>query len=405
MNGNVDYCNSMKVGDYLLTLDLFDYNSLTDLERNIIKYVNKNVESIIRVLLDYLEDNNGFTPEHFLPYNNLKIDNDTWNEMVYDLYDIVRSDVIREYVKPKYEFLLYVILQWWDDCIVDSEDLLTNKLDSNLVDKIKNTYTSEDGENYVLNAITNFKEYYYIIFTDQDFLPSNLERLIILFLKNPDLYKELFPDINLQEYLDLMPKDLREQFEELNYGRCESIKKDLFEHTLLQDLLFCSERLQANHTYKESLEDEMNDFIRDLLTCFGYNLRDQTRQGTSNGGKQAGEVDILVRKENIPYSIIEAMRLSSIDKAYISEHIDKIYKYDTLGNRCNFIISYVKISNFLKFWQNYLLFIESYNYPFEQDEFTIPLDHQYPELKWAVTNLKRNDIVTKLYHIVIHIPS
>jgi len=88
----------------LLSLDLFDNSSLTDLERSIIKYVNKNVECIIRVLLDLLEDNNDFTPEDFLPYNNLRIDNDIWNDMVYDLYDIIRSDVIREYIKPKYEF-------------------------------------------------------------------------------------------------------------------------------------------------------------------------------------------------------------------------------------------------------------------------------------------------------------
>jgi len=86
----------------LLPLDLFDNDSLTDLERKITKYVNKNLECIIRVLLDFLEDNNGFTSEDFLPYNNLKIDNKTWIEMVYDLYDIVRSDVIRNYIKPKY---------------------------------------------------------------------------------------------------------------------------------------------------------------------------------------------------------------------------------------------------------------------------------------------------------------
>lgn len=393
------------MGDYLLSLDLFDYTSLTDLERSITKYVNKNVECIIRVLLDYLEDNNGFTPEDFLPYNNLRIDNNTWNEMVYDLYDIIRSDVIREYIKPKYEFLLYVILQWWDDCIDNPDDLLTNKLDSNLTDQIIDTYTSEVGDNYVLNAITDFEKYYYILFADHDFLPSSLERMIIIYLRNPDLFKGLFPNVDLKEYRDLMPKDLREQFEELNYGLGESIKKDVSEPTLLQDLFFCSERLQANHKYKDSSEDDMNDYIRDLLTSSGYDLRDQTRQGTSNGGKQAGEVDILVRKENFPYSIIEALKLSSVNEAYISEHINKIYKYDTLGNRCNFIISYVKIKNFSEFWKNYILFTESFHYPFELVKFIVPQNNQYPELKWVVAELKRNDIITRLYHIIIHIPS
>lgn len=388
----------------MLPLDLFDNDSLTDLERKITKYVNKNLECIIRVLLDFLEDNNGFTSEDFLPYNNLKIDNKTWIEMVYDLYDIVRSDVIRNYIKPKYEFLLYAILQWWDDCNDNPDDLL-EKLDSGLMDEIQKTYSSEEGDNYVLNAITEFEEYYYILFADHDFLPSNLERLLIIYLRNPERFKMYFPDINLEEYRELMPQDLREQFEELSYGSSEPRKKDLSETNLLQDLLYCSTKLQANHKYKNSLEDEMNDYMRDLLDAMGYDVRGQTRQGSSNTGKQAGEVDILVRIENFPYSIIEALKLSSIDKAYIAEHIDKIYKYDTHGHRCNFIISYVNIGNFRKFWESYLLFIKKYNYPHKLVSYSVPQDNQYAELKWAITELKRNDTVTKLYHIVIHIPS
>jgi len=39
----------------------------------------------------------------------------------------------------------------------------------------------------------------------------------------------------------------------------------LSETNLLQDLLYCSTKLQANHKYKNSLEDEMNDYMRDLL--------------------------------------------------------------------------------------------------------------------------------------------
>jgi len=241
----------------LLPLDLFDNTSLTDIERSITKYVNKNLECIVRVLLDYLEDNNGFTSEDFLPYNHLKIDNDTWIEMVYDLYDIIRSDVIRDYIKPKYEFLLYVILQWWDDCNDSPDDLLEHKLDSNLVNKIQDTYTSEEGDNYVLNAITNFEEYYYILFADYDFLPGSLERMTIIYLRNPELFKMLYPDVDLKEYKELMPKDLREQFEELNYEFGEYRKKDLSETALLQDLLYCSVQLQAF------------SFGADVFACFG----------------------------------------------------------------------------------------------------------------------------------------
>jgi len=76
-----------------------------------------------------------------------------------------------------------------------------------------------------------------------------------------------------------------------------------------------------------------------------------------------------------------------------------------LGNSCNFIISYVKTGDFFNFWNKYLDFIKSFHYPFELIEFMVPQENQYPELKWAVTKLERNGILTTLYHIVIHIPS
>jgi hypothetical protein len=394
-----------KVGDYLISLDLFDYTEMTDLDRKVTKYVNSNVECIIRVLLDFLEDNNDFTPEDFLPYNNLKIDNSVWIEMVYNLYDIIRSDVIRECVKPKYEYLLYVILQWWEDCSDSWENLIPHKLDIRLENIISDKYTSECDENYVLNSITNFNEYYYILFADHDFLPENLERLLTIYLRNPEKFKMLFADTDLREYRDLMPKDLQELFDEMNCEHNEPSKDNISERSLFKDILFCYERMQANHLYKKASEDAMNDFTRDLLTALGYSLRDQTRQGTSPGGKQAGEVDILIKNGKLPFAIIEGMKLSSVSESYISEHIDKIYKYDTLGNSCNFIVSYVNVKNFTQFWVNYLKYIKFYNYPFELNQFSVPQNNQFSEIKWAVVELKRNDQITKLYHMAIHIPN
>jgi len=153
-----------KSGDYLLPLNLFDDESLTSLEINVTKYVNKNVECIIKVLIDYLEDDNGFTPDDFLPRNNLRIDNDAWYRMVRNLYDIVHSDVIRDDLKPTYKFLLYIILQWWEDCADDSDELLNNKLDDILAGKIEETYTSQDGANYVLNS-NNTYPFFFLIMT------------------------------------------------------------------------------------------------------------------------------------------------------------------------------------------------------------------------------------------------
>lgn len=41
---------------------------------------------------------------------------------VYELYELICSANIRDYIKPKYEYLLYAILGWLEDC-ADSEEL------------------------------------------------------------------------------------------------------------------------------------------------------------------------------------------------------------------------------------------------------------------------------------------
>jgi len=189
-----------------------------------------------------------------------------------------------------------------------------------------------------------------------------------------------------------MPEDLREQFEEVRCGTSEPIKKEVSEKTLLNDLILCGIKLQANHMCRDALEDQMNDYVRDLLDAMGYVVRDQTRQGTSSEGRQAGEVDILVKSENTPFSILEALRLSSVDTAYMATHIEKIYGYDTAGNKCNFIISYVKTERFAEFWRRYVEFVKSYNYPFPQTNFMVLQNSQYSELKCAVTTLKRSGV-------------
>ena len=47
--------------------DLVDYSRLTDLGMQIIKYVNKNLKDIIRVLIDVLETDPEFELDGFFP--------------------------------------------------------------------------------------------------------------------------------------------------------------------------------------------------------------------------------------------------------------------------------------------------------------------------------------------------
>lgn len=86
------------------------------------------------------------------------------------------------------------------------------------------------------------------------------------------------------------------------------------EEALVKDILMSVVNLQKNHTYTHtSKENEMNDFIRDMLGM-KYEKVDQTRQGDSVSGKDAGSIDIQLLKDGMPVVMIEALKLSSLDQ-------------------------------------------------------------------------------------------
>lgn len=386
----------------MIKLDILGDN-LDEVDLKITKYVNDNVKEIIRVLIDYLEDNNGFTVWDIIPRNRYSISGEGWLKLIYDLYNMVSSSVPRDYVKPKYQYLLYVILSWWQDCFEEDMELLPVNLESELEHEIFVKYPSEEGDSYVLRAITTYEEYYYILFDDYDFLPASLEKMVTVYLRSRQMFNAFFPEIELAEYRDLMPEDLKEQYDESKNIICDDKIADI-EKTLYEDIIYCCEKIQADFTLKTALENTINDRIRNLLDAKGYDVKDQTRHGSSATGKDAGNLDILIKMGNFPIALVEALRLDSVKKEYISEHIDKIYKYDTLGFKFNFLISYVKTKNFKDFCNRYIKLIQGLEYPYVLIQCMVCDSKQHPEIRTIEMVLDREGIETKLYHVVIHMP-
>lgn len=171
---------------------------------------------------------------------------------------------------------------------------------------------------------------------------------------------------------------------------------------VLRKVLSACVKLQANSIYYEATEDQRNDYIRDILETAGYDVKDQTRRGLSPRGKSAGEVDILIKQQGFPITIIEALNLKSLNKTYLDEHIDKIYDYDTAGNQFNIILSYVTVADFVSFLDKYYKHIEKRKYPFEMIsiEKDIIVDAvSYSDIHIMKTALNRNGQETVLYHV------
>lgn len=179
---------------------------------------------------------------------------------------------------------------------------------------------------------------------------------------------------------------------------------------LTYDLYEISSRI-LERKYTRQIEDLITDYFTDNLRSKGYQVTDQSRSGKSK--KLSGELDIVIRNtRNMPVAILEAMKLNSIGMGNktVIEHINKLLiDYDTNGLNRNFILVYVKTSEFSTFWQRYRKYIEKlpdhYLYKPEAELTSFRIDNEVSNssnVKVLVSEHSRNGKRTELFHYVIN---
>lgn len=205
---------------------------------------------------------------------------------------------------------------------------------------------------------------------------------------------------NLNHLKELIEKEIKRHNEEI-------VNK--YKNDFIHDLIDACAYLQRNKDYLNSNENSRNDYLRDLMEFKGYLVKDQSRTGISEKGKEAGETNLIIHytslnKNNI---IIECMNLNkSNNKSIIENHYDKLMtKYDTNGNPYNVLISYVKSDDFVNFSLNYIKIIENYDFEFKAT--SVKGDREFKNENKEISILKsehsRNSNNVCIYHILIHI--
>jgi hypothetical protein len=281
----------------LIQIDIVDYDNLSSLGMRITKYVNSNLRDIVRVLIDTLEIDSEFGLDGFFPRDYLMRKPRECRNAVNELYEIICSKNIRNFIKPKYEYLLYTILCWWEECADDEEDLIINPVDDEL--KRDLTDNDEDGQN-VLRWIQDFEEYYDMCFQDHDFLPEQLNNMVTLYLGNPKMLEILFHYDNLDDYVDLMDCDLRERYLEKRDEKNESSFTSLSEK-IVEELMSIIRRFQKRIVHFEKRDEveitaDIQDAIAGSLNS-KYDLHISREFTMGRAMKKLGETDLYIYSE------------------------------------------------------------------------------------------------------------
>jgi len=175
------------------------------------------------------------------------------------------------------------------------------------------------------------------------------------------------------------------------------------ENILCTNILKALVNIQKNPIYKGKKEDEINDGIRDNLSMI-YETKDQTRQGESESGKGAGEIDLLICNQGLPVAIIEALRLPSLDQENLDKHINKaLEKYDPVGCPHAFIFTYATGKDFLSFWDKFYGYLQNYKFPYDILKSVEEISLPYSESRYAKVLLNRNGCPVNVHFYVIHV--
>ena len=185
-----------------------DYNISASIEQKI----NININTILELFIESCKETDYFVLQEIFPAfyfrNNKKKCIDiihTLEEFTIDDYEHILTDV-----SPIYEYALFNLFVWWLD--VTDKGVLCEFVSE---DEIK----TQDDE-YFAKYINDIKEYKSFMFEDLDFL--DISAIFKIYIDNPILVKD-FLNINLDDYLELMPSDIQEKYELIN---TENIKYD-----------------------------------------------------------------------------------------------------------------------------------------------------------------------------------
>ncbi|MBC8580183.1 hypothetical protein [Zhenhengia yiwuensis] len=289
----------------------------------IMEFINDNIRGVIEVLIDIMQDDPYFEIAFLFTRDRYEREPDKCRNSIYELYELINSRVVRNYINPNYEFLLFNILRWWIEAHDEDEELICFPLSDELRNSINISNSCEDQTKaYVINTIEDFNEYVGIIFEDLDFLPDEVNRMTLLYIENPLLAKMVYHYDNLEDFFDLMECDIREiylqhfkAYHPINeaQGIVEEILEALkqFQKRVVDFQQY--DEVQVTATFHDTI-------IRPLNLKFNMQIAREFTMGRS--AKKLGETDLYI------YRMYEGQLedFCVIENKYIEKFVDQYYQ-------------------------------------------------------------------------------
>lgn len=389
----------------MIELVHLEYKENFDIDWKITKYANENLEEMIHFAWDDITDSGNV--EFFSPPRLVIQSRDECLLRIRELWRFSQDQVLHKNLSPVYQFHLFKIIEWYIENFSETEEgpipfdkpIIVFEMDADLKEQAIAHY----GDT-AISRFTDVKSYFEEFFYDWDFSPEFLAGAIQLYQDGNPLFHSLTSIEELANYTELMDGDTYQKYQTICTQRnVENTRQENTQFGFDRDLKHALLSIQKNPQYWDLDENSINDGLRDLLGM-KYHVDDQSRQGVSLSQKSVGEIDFLVTEGSEPVAIMEALKLDSVDKGYISDHITKLLvNYDPQGYPRACLIMYVTCKNFGSFWDSFSDYISTFDFPYPVDKGFSDDQSSFSESRNAYMLLLRNNKHMLLSFHAIHL--
>ncbi|QGU95442.1 hypothetical protein GOM49_10390 [Clostridium bovifaecis] len=258
------------------------------ISKNILIKVNENIYYIIEFFNECCKglDYETFLVEIF-PEFLVRKNKERCIEVVQELEEYTK-DFHYHNLTPIQKYALFHLFEWW---------LEVSECDFDQVIDEKDIKTEDDRD--MPEDINNIEEYKgAMFFDDWDFLDENLSYFIEAYKKDP-FYVRDYLDVDLDQYVELMPDDKKKEYYyakekiELSSRQVLSTEEELIIKSIYNAIkLKEKDPRRLQNTSETQLSDDIRDIIMEKLNDHGLIVAREMPSGFSK--KRIGECDLYV---------------------------------------------------------------------------------------------------------------
>jgi hypothetical protein len=270
---------------------------------SILEKINGNIYYIIELFIEVYE---GLGDVSFLgtifPMHLVRKNKDRCMEVIEELTDYTQDSYLHT-LTPIQQHALFFLLEW---CI----DVETYDFDQVVGEEEIKT----DEDRIIAEHINDIDFYLGLLFNDWDFLEDNLSKTLQYYKIYGPAYEQ-FQDINIEEYIELLPDDKKEEYYKtkgrFTIKKGEEKKGSEFEGLIVRQIyqaikLREMDPVRLKATSETELSNDIRDIIKEKLHENGINISREMPSGFSKTG--IGECDF-----------------------YLDTYVDGIYKTLAIG--------------------------------------------------------------------------